>query len=172
MRSDRIDDPLVFGLSTGAVRRLHLKRNDRVLREDSNSGNDFRQRLSQSCIPSSGAGRESAPASTGRIGSTVNAIAETCRELISSLWSAMPSSSESANRRFNGWAWPSFQHFSMRLFFSYQDTLKIRRLTSTQQQKLTAIRFAVHDLDSVCGMETHSSSIFRMTRNHRVRRLP
>ena len=151
---------------------LPVKPNGQMLREVLNSGNDFRRRISQLRITLSGAGRESAPASTGRIGSTVNAITETCRKMISSLCSAMPSSSEPANRRFNGWAWPSFQHFSMRLFFSYQDTLKIRRLTSTQQQKLTAIRFAVHDLDSVCGMETHSSSIFRMTRNHRVRRLP
>jgi hypothetical protein len=69
----------------------------------------------------------------------------------------MPSSSESANRRFNGWAWPSFQLFSLSLFFSYQDTQTIRHLTPAQQQKLMASQYAMHDLDKVCGMGTPSS---------------
>ena len=48
MRPDRINDPLVLGLSTGTRRRLHLKLNGQMRREDLTPGmisaSDFRNR--------------------------------------------------------------------------------------------------------------------------------
>jgi hypothetical protein len=50
-----------------------------------------------------------------------------------------------------------FSTHQSKVFFSYQNTLKIRHLTPAQQQKLMASQYAMHDLDKVCGMETPSS---------------